>query len=380
MARKRKIRSIGANLDSLLDTMTNVVGILVILLVVTQLGVKDAVDRISTEVEVTPEQLLAAQTAVDEAQRQREQLRLRLQELNSGEDLTEKLEVLAGQVNWARTDIGELVAQQQQQQATARELAAEVDKATRDFLQQETALKQQIRTAQDQIARLRAMLDTTSERELLPAKVVHLPNPRSAPEGATPLLFVCRVGKVYYWDRDGLQQAAQKQVEFLVQSRRLNRDPAKGIDAEIMLKLFNRSRMNDDSFMLKMIADGDRPMLVFEPKANAGATIEELRIPRGRFNRGLSMIDPTKHYVRLMVWPDSFEVYLATRRSAAHFNLPAGWELMSAPGDFTIPLGGPLRFGPPPPPPPPPKEPPPPPPPPQEPQPPPRVVPDDTID
>ena len=165
-----------------------------------------------------------------------------------------------------------------------------------------------------------------------------------------------------------------------MQSRRLNRDPAKGIDAEIMLKLFNRSRMNDDSFMLKMIADGDRPMLVFEPKANAGATIEELRIPRGRFNRGLSMIDPTKHYVRLMVWPDSFEVYLATRRSAAHFNLPAGWELMSAPGDFTIPLGGPLRFGPPPPPPPPPKEPPPPPPPPQEPQPPPRVVPDDTID
>ena len=63
----------------------------------------------------------------------------------------------------------------------------------------------QYAAAQDQIARLRAMLDTTSERELLPAKVVHFPNPRSAPEGATPLLFVCRVGKVYYWDRDGLQ-------------------------------------------------------------------------------------------------------------------------------------------------------------------------------
>ena len=34
-------------MDSLLDTMTNVVGILVIVLVVTQLGVGDAVSRIT---------------------------------------------------------------------------------------------------------------------------------------------------------------------------------------------------------------------------------------------------------------------------------------------------------------------------------------------
>ena len=45
--RRRKKSSSGASLDSLLDTMTNVVGILVILLVVTQLGVSDAVKRIS---------------------------------------------------------------------------------------------------------------------------------------------------------------------------------------------------------------------------------------------------------------------------------------------------------------------------------------------
>ena len=41
-------------LDSLLDTMTNVVGILVIVLVVTQLGVSDAVQRISESEQVDP--------------------------------------------------------------------------------------------------------------------------------------------------------------------------------------------------------------------------------------------------------------------------------------------------------------------------------------
>ena len=46
------------SLDSLLDTMTNVVGILVILLVVTQFGVRDAIWRIQWKMsDVGPKQL-----------------------------------------------------------------------------------------------------------------------------------------------------------------------------------------------------------------------------------------------------------------------------------------------------------------------------------
>ena len=58
MARRKKGNA-GGSLDSLLDTMTNVVGILVIVLVVTQLGVGDAVNRIGNNIEINP------QTAVD---------------------------------------------------------------------------------------------------------------------------------------------------------------------------------------------------------------------------------------------------------------------------------------------------------------------------
>ena len=45
MARKRKKGSMG-NLDSLLDTMTSVVGILIIILIVIQLGVKEKVKEL----------------------------------------------------------------------------------------------------------------------------------------------------------------------------------------------------------------------------------------------------------------------------------------------------------------------------------------------
>ena len=47
-------------LDSLLDTMTNVVGILVLVLIVTQLGVSEAITEITAASTVTEEDLVAA--------------------------------------------------------------------------------------------------------------------------------------------------------------------------------------------------------------------------------------------------------------------------------------------------------------------------------
>ena len=46
---KRKKRNTGGSLDSLLDTITTVVGILIILLIVVQLGADSAVKRIVEE-------------------------------------------------------------------------------------------------------------------------------------------------------------------------------------------------------------------------------------------------------------------------------------------------------------------------------------------
>ena len=57
--RKKRIEEEDVSLDSLLDTMTNVVAILVILLIVTQLGVSDAVKRIAAANPVNLEDVLS---------------------------------------------------------------------------------------------------------------------------------------------------------------------------------------------------------------------------------------------------------------------------------------------------------------------------------
>jgi len=81
--RAKKSGNGGASLDSLLDTMTNVVGILVIVLILTQLGVGDAVKRISESLpDITLDQLQLARQEADE-------LRSLLEKLNEQKEEVE---------------------------------------------------------------------------------------------------------------------------------------------------------------------------------------------------------------------------------------------------------------------------------------------------
>ena len=64
----------GMNLDSLLDTLTNVVGVLVMVLMLTTLNVKAAVERI---LDLDPTQLAISESDLDRTRRQAEELRQR---------------------------------------------------------------------------------------------------------------------------------------------------------------------------------------------------------------------------------------------------------------------------------------------------------------
>ena len=64
----------------------------------------------------------------------------------------------------------------------------------------------------------------------LPVKVVQLPNPRPAPKGVKPVTILCREGKLYPLDIEGLRAEAQDRAQKVVRRQRLDRDPKKGID------------------------------------------------------------------------------------------------------------------------------------------------------
>ena len=75
-------------LDSLLDTMTNVVGILVMVLIAAQLGVKDAVGRIAESDVVDPVAVEAARAKLQLTKDQRDKIRSQLNDTRPVDEST----------------------------------------------------------------------------------------------------------------------------------------------------------------------------------------------------------------------------------------------------------------------------------------------------
>ena len=356
---RRPRKQSGASLDSLLDTMTNVVGILVILLTVTQLGVQEAVKRISTTASVDPEELRRAEEERAALVALEALLRKQLAALDTkgldSEKARKELGRLLPLLYGARHDVDVLEELQEDRkrevEAAIRKLVEEARKTLKEQEEKEKALIAKVNAADQQVAGLRAKLAETPEQGPLPAKVVNLPNPRSAPEGSQPLTILCREGRILLVDVDGLRDRAQRRTNHIVHPR-LDRNPAKGIDGAILVEEFKKdNKIRDRYFELQMEIRGRLPYLVFKRRPGAGETTEFLKDSSSRYQQRIRRIDPKAFYLQYLVWPDSFETYLEARKIAAKRGLPAGWIAQGGTAEYTIPLGGKLRVGPPPPPP-----------------------------
>ena len=336
--------------------MTNVVGILVILLTVTQLGVGDAVKRISTTDSVSPETLERSLRELKELVDLYNSLVKRLKTLVRGadRDAPKNLAQLTKKIEDYQADIAVLREGQrdkeQKRLLDLKKLQEEAKRLNEQQKKEAEELLSQLNGRKEELAKLRAQLAETPEQGPLPAKVVNLPNPRPAPEGTQPVTFICRQGRIMPLDVKALQQQAQKRADFIVRRRKLDRDPANGIDGEILAEEFNRGKIRSQYFVPELVVSGRYPQLVLERRKNAGQTAEQLKRSNSRYRQYLKRIDSKKYYLQFFVWPDSFETYLEARKIVMQRGLAAGWQAMTTSGEYTVGLGGKIRCGPPPPP------------------------------
>lgn len=322
MARRRD--SDQPSYDSLLDTVTNLIGILVILLAVTQLGVRDVVRRVVWKLP-------------DISVRELEQTEMQFGALSSSIARLER-KVADRLASAVATDDDLRSAEQELEQTTnlVRSLEArESDyRASRDRQQRLQASIDQIRRQnadrQARLADLERALEVTGAVEVLPAEVLFLPNPRPAAPGARAFLILCRHGRVAPADRDNLEQFARLTVEtqreqlMHASSDRLGRfvyDPGK------IVRYFEHNEIATRDFLLSAAVDeksgGERLLLTMIP--TGGESVRELVAPNSRYRSALSHVDPRTRYVRFVVWPDSFEAYVVARRILQRYHLPAGW-------------------------------------------------------
>ncbi|MGZ0171511.1 MAG: hypothetical protein ACKVHE_18345 [Planctomycetales bacterium] len=353
MRAPRKDDDEDGGLDSLLDTMTNVVGILVLVLIVTQLGVSEAINEITANSTVTEEDLEAAKqklvSLADDKKKLKEQTatlasidvdaeRERLRRLK--EQLETRKKLLADQSRAAN----EFSLKIETDRATATKNTKEIE----DTKKKRGELQTMLTASLAKQAELKAKLDKTPRRAAAPAKTVTIPNPRPAPPGARQATFVCSENRVYPMNVDGIRKEAEARAKDIIVRRKLNLDPTKGIDPEAFEKLYKKLNINDDFFDVECyITDNRWPGLKLTPKAKRGADEDEVRRPGSRIRKIMATLDPKKFYARFYVLPDSFDVYVSSRRALTDAGILAGWDLQGQSWTYTTSVPGGIELGPP---------------------------------
>jgi hypothetical protein len=290
------------NLDSLLDTMTNVVGILLVMMIVTLISSGEAVQRIRTleATGMTP-QALGELTAQAEA---------------LGDELA-ALRASAAALPAAELDADEAFALRDTRAAALARLEAEVA------------------AARGELSRVRIALRDAPPAETRAPREVRLPDPRPAPPGSKPLMVFCRFGRLLVVDYDRLTG----QLEAGIQTAVGRPSGYVRLDSRDHAWIVNhfQSRAIGNRWLRWVLVDRGPRQLVARLEwldRTAGETPEQMRRMDSVWRRALRDHDPRSRTLRFYVWSDSFESYLEARAAAEARGFAAWWEALDPAEEF----------------------------------------------
>jgi len=325
MRHRGRNRSTTSNLDSLLDTMTNVVGILVIVLIMTQVNVADAIRRLRSALPDVSEEKM--EELVVEVRNVDEQLLL-LESPDSLDDsrtdeVQRKVALLRVELESEKKDVGsesgliELIA--------ARKKALSKETLGMDSLEK-------------RLSGLRVEMESVKELANKPPVRVRLPDPRPARNDASEVLMACVGDRVYVIDVPALQLTARRKLEGV------GREVIHTIEGtgDKRRKIYKRKASEkaigvgdtgNKMALVNLRTYPDRPnaTLIITPRPDGGERIVEVRKSGSGVARAImqqAFLD--RDYVYFYVTPDAFATYLEARRIAeVEHNLPVGWEFIN---------------------------------------------------
>ena len=316
MARRRKKGSMG-NLDSLLDTMTSVVGILIIILIVIQLGVKEKVKEL---LDIDTEEI-----SVQDIEKKKQDI-LKLEDLIKKREQEYLSKNKAHLATMKQLDLSKKQIDKKKQELSLIEnVKANPVNITKDInaaLKEIKAKEKELESIELEEAKLKKLLATAKRMKSQPDKTVKLPNPRPAPPGARGVYFICNGGRVFYRNDDEYRAYFQKKVE----ATRAKKNKDGEYDPAYLKKYFS-TRSNITPFG-KFQFHNNKTNIYFRLKF--GRSVGELSsfITRtsSKFQRELKKLDNKKYYIVFQVQPDSYSSYLIARTVAERMGFACGWQ------------------------------------------------------
>ena len=323
---RRLRRGIPDNLDPLVDTLSNVVGILVVVIALTQLELGDALARV-----VVSGQALAKQEAVDAdllplRQQALEERRRDLLDrtdsspedaLRLAQELSEELRSVSPRDSLEETPRGEAADSKEPRGAQLARRKLELEQARRS-LEERTVHLEQL-------------------RKVPPHLVARLPDPQRE-RGFVSWILV-REGRVFLVDREALYEAGSRALERLLGpaiQRGLRPD-----EFESAALYLRKHAAGVDGFQWRLQTEPKVRVALEWPEEDRGLMPRQLD-RNAEWQAWLAQRNPEKDFIQFHVWNDSFEAYLETRRAIEAAGFRGGWIGREA--DEEIELG--LSFGP----------------------------------
>lgn len=340
MAKRRHSHDEELPFVALMDTMTNVVGVLIIVLVMIGISLASSVRKVLSELPpVTVEQLQALlknvieSTPSDDPKKLEEELKKEEAKLKKNSDDLKSMDLSTSKQELKMMDLDDLTKQIEERKKIRDAKEADVEKLLTE------------------VDRLKALLDTTPVYAPPPATVVKLPNPRPMPEKAVLRRFLVANGRVLFLNDEEFMKMVVTEIEKN-QKQLINSEvPVKDKDGNVVMVTergkqvpktkilldqkkiaahFEKLRIATREIKLDLVVSPNsyRIPMKLTPLPEAGETVEQIKNPASVFQRALRKFktEPDS-VVWFLVFKDSLETYLAARDIADLTGVPAGWEI-----------------------------------------------------
>lgn len=333
---------------ALMDTMTNVVGVLIIVLVMIGIGLARSVNKVLSELPpVTPEKHAELKKIVEDSTPKHD--------LKNVEEVTATL-------------------QQEAKKADEQLRTMDVTKDTQkvkivdlDDLKKQLAEKQKVRDAKKtdvekllaELEKLKAQLDKTPVPVVVPtgpATVVKLPNPRPLPANADIMHFLIVGGRISFINDDEIEKLVEQEVRTNEATLVLTRETLKGpdgkplmvkdklgrvapqrkitYDAKKLAEHFSKARLNTRGYKLEIVpvATSPRVPVRITPTPDGGETVEQAKRLISNFQTLLKQFKSNpKAVVWFHVYRDSIPTYLEARELVDQAGVSVGWDIYGNP-------------------------------------------------
>ncbi len=317
------------NLDSLMDTLTNVVGVLIIILILVEINVSRAVKKIVSELPpITVEEHQKLKETVQEKVKVIEELKTAQKDAKQINEQLEKANAEFAKLDEGKPRDVKLVdvdTLKKQLDVKEKDLAVKKDEMAKLLAEQD---------------RLKALLDKTPAPVAVapvPPKVVRIPNSRPVPDKAKFNRVIVSAGQLYVLDLDAAERLVMTEfnrVKHTLEASRAKDASGKPVtiyDQDKVVKFFAQRPLALPNATITVPYNKTSTRLAMKLTAKPG-TGEPVEAAGRITSRVYAMLRQARNsnsntVIWFQVVRDSFETYIRAREIVDGIGVAAGWDV-----------------------------------------------------